>query len=425
MTSVATKKPDKLPVFLCDLAPPAAGSKVKYRLIRDPDTRRLHLRITETEFKSWVLIYGRSFTIGAYEDWPYPLAREEAQRLNRLIDQGGDPHAERDARRAASTVDDLVADWRKDIFSKNPPKIRPSSLAEYETQIRQWISPVLGKKLVIDVRKADLEKLHIRITKTGKRRGTPSRANRVVALISALFTFAIKKEMRADNPAKGIEKNDEEGRYRLLTGDEFGRLLNAIAGCRNLQAQRALRVLLGTGARRGEVLGMQWAHLDLAAGTWAKPPTTVKQGRLHIVPLAAPVRIILVEILAEQEALAARTGRPRGRWVFPARARRDQPVKEIKSTWASVRKRAAIEDLHLHDLRHVFATYFASTGTGLPLIGRLLGHSQPQTTARYAHVHLDPLREQVERFGAFIEAVEKGQGSGEVVKLPDTRREVG
>jgi integrase len=425
---MTTGKSVKLPIVFRDPAPPSPDSKVGYRLIRDPIMPRLAMRITKAGARSWVILYHRSYTIGAVASWPYPEVVKEAQRVNRLIDQGGDPHAERDTRREAPTVGEMIEEWRRDVHSKNPPKVRPSTLAEYEGQIAQWILPYLGKQLVVNVTKADVEKLHQRITEKGKRRGTPKRANRVVALLSSLFSFAVKQGMRSDNPAKGIERNTEHARYRLLSGAEFDRLLTAISECRRPQAQRALRLLLLTGARRGEVLGMQWAQLDLAAGTWAKPPSSTKQKRLHIVPVAAPARAILAEILAEAEARSARTGQPISRWVFPAIGKRDEPVREIKITWAGVCKRAGIEDLHLHDLRHVFATYFASTGVGLPLIGRLLGHSQARTTERYSHVALDPMREQVERFGAFVEAVQKNKVPGadqtptEVVAYPLHRR---
>jgi integrase len=421
---VAINKSVKLPIVFRDPTPPPPDNKVGYRLIRDPTMPRLAMRITKAGARSWVILYHRSYTIGAVESWPYPDVVREAQRINQLIDQGGDPHADRDARRAAPTVDELIEEWRKDIDSKNPPKIRASSRREYETQIGQWISPVLGKQLVPDVKKADIEKLHHKITE----KGTPVRANRVVALISTLFNFAIKKEMRADNPAKGVEKNAEEARYRLLSGEEFSRLLAAIGGCRYPHAPRVIRIALGTGARLGEILEMQWSQLDLAAGTWAKPPGSTKQRRLHVIPLAAPVRVILAEIQAEQEAWAARTSRPMPRWVFPAKGLRDQngrardePIQQIHTSWRGVCKRAGIEDLHFHDLRHIFASYFASTGIGLPIIGRLLGNSQARTTERYSHIALDPIREQVERFGAFVTAVESGQ-SAEVVKHPNAKR---
>jgi integrase len=423
-SQMATRKSVKLPVVFRDPTPPPPDSRIGYRLIRDPDTRRLHLRVTKTGAKSWVLIYGRSFTIGSFSDWPYALAREEAHRLNRLIDQGGDPHADRDTRRESPTIAKLIEEWRRDVFSKNPPRIRPATLKEYEGQISQWIMPQLGGRLVVDIAKTDIEKLHELITRKGKKRGTPNRANRVVALVSTLFNFAIKQEMCADNPAKGVEKNVEQPRYRLLSGDEFDRLLTAIGECRNPQAQKALRLLLLTGSRRSEVLSLEWSQLDLASGIWSKPPGMVKQKRLHIVPLSAPARAILAEIRDEAEARSARTGLPMSRWVFPAAGKRDAPIQEIKITWANVCKRAGIEDLHLHDLRHVFATYFASTGVGLPLIGRLLGHSQARTTERYSHVALDPMREQVERFGAFVTAVEAGK-SGEVIEHPRAQRRRG
>jgi integrase len=401
---MAASKRDRLPDFLRDLNPPPAGNKVGYRLIRDPDTRRLHLRITKTGAKSWVHIGARSYTIGSYGDWPYRLAREEAQRLNRLVDTGQDPHHERDAQRGAPIVAELIETYLLDLDSKDPPKVRASTRAEYKGIIAQWIMPHLGKRRVSDVAKEDIEKLHSLITKTGKTRGTPNRANRVLALISTLFNFGINKKICTENPAKGVEKNREQERNRFLSSDEFDRLIAAMADCRYPQSWRALMLLVLTGARRGEVLGMQWKHLDLTAGVWTKPPPSVKQDRWHIVPLSDPARDILLAIRSEVDARAARTGKPGSRWVFPAAGRKDQPVTELKTAWKNLCKRAGIEDFRLHDLRHQYASYLASTGAGLPIIGKLLGHSQARTTQRYAQIALAAARTETGRVAARVVA---------------------
>jgi integrase len=419
---MAARKSNKLPNCFADLSPPPADSTAGYRMIKDHDIRRLYLRITKTGAKSWVHVGARSYTIGTFDDWPYPRARERARELNRLIDDGKDPHAEREARKAAPTVNELIEKWRDDVQSKVPSKLRPGTVKEYEGMIRQWIAPYLGDMRVPDVTPDDIEELHRKITVDGKNRGTPSRANHVVAFASTLFSLAVRKRVRTDNPCAGVERNREVPRFRMLSGDEFGRLLTAISECRNPQSRRAMRVSLTTGARRGEVLGMRWDQLDLTSGTWLKQVRDTKQKALHHFPLPAPARADLGEIRREQEERAARTGRPMPGYVFPAAGKRDVPVREISTAWHTVCKRAGLEDLHFHDLRHVFASYFASTGTGLPLIGRLLGHSQSRTTERYSHVHLDPLRAEVERFGAFIAAVEKDQSSGEVVTLPGSQR---
>ena len=413
---VTTKKSAKLPTFLHDLTPPSPDSKTGYRLIRDPDTRRLHLRITKAGAKSWVVVGPRSYTIGAFEDWPLKLAREEAHRVNRLVDQGTDPHAERDARRTAPTVADLIEEWRKDIDSKSPPKIRPSSRAEYESILRQWIIPELGKKLVVDVERANIEALHRKITEYG----TAVRANRVVALVSRIFTVAVNLKWRVDNPGAKIERNHEEPRYVTLDGGELERLLAAIPQCRNKQGARAIELILLTGTRRNEILRLEWSQVNLDRGTVTLPPRSTKQRRLHHIPLNTPAREILAEIRAEVETWAEKYGRPISRWVFPAKGKRDEPIREVKQAWSGICRRAGITGLHLHDARHLFGSFLASSGTSLYIVGRLLGHSRPTTTQRYAHLVEDPLREQTERWGTAVTASKRGK-SAEVVNHPARR----
>ena len=140
-------------------------------------------------------------------------------------------------------------------------------------------------------------------------------------------------------------------------------------------------MLLLTGARRGEVQGARWDHFDLESGVWTKPGSTTKQKTVHRAPLSAPARQLLSDIRSNSDT--------RSEYVFPSR---NSHRVEVKRNWAAICRAAEIEDLRIHDLRHSYASLLASGGASLPVIGALLGHSQPATTARYAHLMDDPLR---------------------------------
>jgi integrase len=221
-----------------------------------------------------------------------------------------------------------------------------------------------------------------------------------VALCSKMFSLAIRWGWRADNPANGIERNPDNKREHFLAGDEVARLTAALAEHRDPQAANIIRMLLLTGARRGEVLAMRWADLDLEAGVWVKPSAHTKQKKAHRVPLSAP-------------ALQLLAGIPQaGEYVFPGRSGGHRV--EIKGNWQAIRKAARLEGVRVHDLRHSYASILASAGLSLPVIGALLGHTQAQTTARYAHLFDDPVRAATERVGAIVSPT---AGGGEVVGL--------
>jgi integrase len=166
-----------------------------------------------------------------------------------------------------------------------------------------------------------------------------------------------------------------------------------------------VRLLLLTGARRGEVLSATWDQFDLTAGIWTKPSSHTKQKKEHRVPLSAPARQLLAEIKAKNWKPSP--------YVFPGRAG-DGPMNEIKKSWAALCKATDLRGVRLHDLRHTYASVLASAGLSLPVIGALLGHTQPGTTARYAHLFDDPLRAATERAAAIV----TGKGdTGEVVPL--------
>ncbi|MFO1125098.1 MAG: tyrosine-type recombinase/integrase [Methylocystis sp.] len=382
------------------LAAPATGNKIHY----DVDLSGFGVRVTAAGARSFVLNYRvgvreRRLTIGRWPDWRVAAAREEARRLKRQIDVGEDPLADAEAERGAPTVADLCARFQSEHLLKR----RPATQRDYSAIIRREILPALKHKRVAEVTHSDIDALHRKISKRA-----PYLANRVAAVCSRMFSLTIKWGWRADNPARGIERNQEDKRHRYLSPDELARLTEALAMLRDKQGANIIRLLLLTGARRGEALAARWQDMDLGAGVWTKPGAATKQKTLHRVPLSAPARQLLSDLRARAAEDAV--------FVFPADGATGHRA-EIKKTWAACCKAAGLHDVRVHDLRHSFASYLASAGQSLPIIGALLGHSQPATTARYAHLLDDPLRRAADAAGATIQAALGGKTEGEVTPI--------
>ncbi len=367
-----------------NLSPPAKGNQITY----DTELKGFGVRVTAKGAKSFVLNYRvggqeRRITIGGYPEWTVAAARERAKELKRQIDVGADPMAERHEDRGAATMADLC-----DLYiERHLPKKSPSSQKDDLAIINKIILPRFGKTKAASIRYPDIEALHRELTINA-----PYRANRTVALLSKIFSLAIKWEELAENPAKGIERNPEHPRARYLDGAELERLFVALADHPSQLAANAIRLLLLTGARRNEVLSATWVQFDLENGNWAKPAASVKQKRLHRVPLSSHA----LELLRDMRSQARSE-----QFLFPG-SDPTKPVADIKKSWAAVCARAGIEGVRLHDLRHTYASTLASAGSSLPVIGALLGHTQAQTTHRYAHLFDDPLRAATERVGSLV-----------------------
>ena len=374
---------------------PGSGNKITY----DTDVKGFGCRVTAADGRSFILNYRtktgreRRYTIGSFPDWKTPAARAEAAELKKRIDRGEDPLADIEADRAAPTVADLCRTYDEHHL----PKKRPASQRDDRANIRLYILPELKHRKVTEVSFADIDGLHRKITRAGK----PIAANRVMALCSKMFALAVRWKMRPDNPVRGIERNPERKRTRYLTGDELGRLTAALVEHEDKQAADIVRLLLLTGARRGEVLAARWDQFDLTNGVWTKPGSTTKQKTEHRVPLSAPARQLLAELRTEAEKLAQKKGGEIFDYVFPSHGARGHR-HDIKKNWAALCKAVNISGVRLHDLRHTYASLLASAGLSLPIIGALLGHSQPATTARYSHLLDDPLRAATERVGAIV-----------------------
>ena len=389
------------PARIRELPAPVSGNVIHY----DTEVRGLGVRITQNNARSFIFNYRvkgieRRLTIGSLSDWPLKVVRDEAKRLRRLVDQGSDPMAERHADRAAPSVRDLFERWQEE----KAPAMRPRSRVEQERLFHQCVEPELGSRKVADVTYEDIDRLHRKITHRKSMRkgqkGAPVRANRTVSFASRLFNLAVVWKMRADNPCRGIEKNPEQPRHRYLTEAELARLDAALVAEPDRQLINALWLLLLTGARKGEVLAMRWEHLELGEpAVWIKPASAVKQARLHRVPLNNQARDILVAIKEKSSGNVVRLSP--SPFVFPERNELGH-VRDIKRGWERIRRRADLTNLRIHDLRHSFASFLVSAGYNLPMVGALLGHSQPATTARYAHLLDTAQRAATETLGALV-----------------------
>jgi integrase len=333
-------------------------------------------------------------TLGVHGEVTAEQARAAAVRVLGRIADGADPAEERHRARAAEEKrrNTLTVAGLADKFLAEHAEVhcRPRTAAEYRALIERIIKPKLGAIKVPDLEHDDVAKLHRDLAKT------PYVANRVLAVLSKMFSLAIVWKMRPDHPVKGVVRYQEEKRQRFLSVAELGRLGQALAEHPYKISANAIRMLLLTGARRGEVLAMEWSQVETEPGIWIKPAALTKQKKLHRVPLSPGARQLLADMQKYRK--------PDEVYVFPGRGPGEH-LAEIKKSWVAVCKAAGVGSARIHDLRHSYASVLASSGLSLPVIGALLGHTQPQTTARYAHLADDPLQEATNRVDALLTAL--------------------
>ena len=350
---------------------PKTGNKITY----DDRIYGFGVRVTPSGKKAFILNYRfkgreRRITIGQHPTWKTPAARKQAEELKHSIANGVDPLEKKHAEYSSPTVLEMWKRYQKDYLSK----LSPRSQQDQASMFRKSVLPRLGSTKVSDVTFSDCEGLHRLLTQD-----RPIRANRVIEVLRRNFNLAIKWGWIERNPAVGIERNPEIKRERYLDRNEIDRLLKALENHRQKTSCDALKFILFTGCRRGEALNARWDQFDPDLKIWTKLAATTKQRRLHRVPVSSTVTKILLE----------RRKLTNAEYVFASK--NGNPLTDVKKTWAALTATAKIENARIHDLRHTFASIAVSQGQSLPIIGAMLGHTQTQTTARYAHLYDDPL----------------------------------
>lgn len=362
---------------------PEAGQRVTYH---DTKTPGLTLRVTSAGAKSYCVqkrISGRveRITLGKFPGMTIEQARTAATKVLGTVAAGDNPAEVKRGKRQEMTLNDLFKEYmsRRAAFNKRGDK--PEAL--YRIYLAHW-----GTRKISSIRHEEVDRLHKKIGAEVGRKGSAKQvtANNVVKLLHVMFNQAITvwRIYSGDNPAHGIQRFAEKSRDRFLQPDELPRFFAALAEEQNTTIRDYVLISLLTGARKSNVLEMQWSQVNLDRGEWRIPET--KNGEPQTVTLAPEA----IEILKQ------RTGSGCA-WVFPGEGKTGHLV-EPKTAWKRILDRAGIAegDLRLHDLRRSLGSWQARTGASLSVIGKSLNHKNTSTTAIYARLDLDPVRQSVD-----------------------------
>jgi len=368
----------------------------------DAEVKGFGVRVQRGGSKSYIVHYRvgsgrgaplRKLTIGKHgAPWTPEQARGEAKRLLGMVESGADPAADKLARKEAPTVADLAERF---LAEHAEAKRKISTATEYRRLLRRIILPVLGKQKVVDLTRQDVGKLHHNL------REGPYQANRVLAVLSKMFNLAEHWGLRPDgsNPCRHVEKFAERKRERMLSPAELARLGDALTSYEGSPfAAAAIKLLVFTGARLGEILHLEWSWVDFERAEARLPDSKSGAKTLHLPPPA-------LAVLAELPRL---DGNPHV--IIGQKA--GAALVNLEKPWRAIRAVAGLDDVRLHDLRHAFASVAASSGMGLPIIGKMLGHTQAATTHRYAHLASDPVKAAAAAVSGKIAAA-MGGGSAE------------
>ena len=317
-------------------------------------------------------------TIGRHGALTLEQARKQAKQTLGEVAQGRDPVSDRRAAREATLLT-LSAVSNRWLSEHVAPKRKPSTHESYRYLLQHYILPQLGSTSLNELNRMKIVSLHDSLS------SKPRTANMVLSVISSFWTWCVRRGfVEGENPVRYIERNPENKCERFLSHDELARLGEALTDFepRHFFAVAALRLLILTGARRGEILSLRWDEVDFEGGFLRLADS--KTGPKNI---ALPGAV--AEILTELPRL---DGNPH---VIPG-GKEGKHLVNLKDPWDKIRSVAGLDDVRIHDLRHSYASVAVSGGMGLPQIGKLLGHSQAQTTHRYAHLADAPIKSAAE-----------------------------
>ncbi len=386
---------------------PAARDILKW----DSELRGFGVRVKPSGIRSYLVQYrnhhGRSrrLTIGRHGRLTAEEARAEARKLLADVARGCDPAEDRKALRTALTMSEFAERYMTEYAEG---KKKPGTLETDRINLRCHILPALGNLPVASITKSDVVRLHQSM------KDTPGAANRTIQLVSHMLNVAEKWGQRPDgsNPCRHVEKFKERKRERYLSASELLCLGEVLAEAERTRTElpgaiAAIWLLIFTGCRRSEILTLRWEHVDFEKECLRLPDSKTGARTIH---LNAPALEIL-SVVEHQDGnpYVIVGGKPGAHLV------------NLRKPWQRIRKQADLEDVRLHDLRHSFASVAVGLGESLHMTGKLLGHSQAQTTQRYAHLADDPVKAATERVGAAISGMMAGKTS-EVVPIKGQSR---
>lgn len=371
------------------LSTPESGKRDIYH---DTEIRGLQLRVTsvKTFFVNRRIKGGdpERITLGRYPEMTIEQARRKTIEILHDIAEGKNPAEVKRGKKAELTFAELFGD-----YMERHSKPNKKTWFEDQAQFRLYLEKSIGKKKLSSIDRKSIAQIHSDITKAGH---APT-ANRVKALLSSVFGWAISAGLCETNPVIGIKSNKETQRDRFLQSNELPLFFQALADEPNHTIRDYLLVSLLTGARRSNVLAMQWQDINFERAEWRIQET--KNGTPQTVALSPEA----VEILQNRKPSND------GVFVFPGFGKAGH-LMEPKKGWKRILERAGIEDLRIHDLRRTLGSWQAKLGASLPIIGKSLNHKSHASTLIYARLDLDPVRDSVNRAtSAMLSAAENNE----------------
>ena len=397
--SFTKKVLDKLPL-------PPVGKRVDYF---DTTTNHLTLRVSHVGTKAFVLYrkidgIAERLTLGRYPTMTIDQARRMVAQHNGSIAVGQNPAEEKRSMRQESTLGEVFARYMVE-YAKPRKKSWEIDEQRYNVHLVHWQNKKLGlikkqhvQKLLTHI--AENQRFIEGVDKLGRRKvkkvGGKGASNQILRLLRKVFNQAIDWGWEGDNPCTRIKEYKSQSRDRFLEGDELPKFFEALGEEPNTVARDYILASLLTGARRTNVLEMRWDQINLERREWLIPET--KNGESQRLPLISAMLTLLEDRKAEADG---------SEWVFPSHGSTGHLTNPDK-TWKRVLARAGIDDARgtwLHDLRRSMGSWQANTGASLSVIGKSLNHKNVNTTAIYARLALDPVRESMEKAaGAMFEA---------------------
>ncbi len=359
----------------------AAEVRDKDYIIFDSEIPGFGARILPSGRRSYLVQYRadrkfRRMSLGLHGILTTEKARAQAIKVLGRVKEGEDPASDRQQARSDLTVDDL---GHRVIEEHALQHCKPRTVAGYRYYLKSYIHDRIGHLRVSEISRADIAKLHHDL------RFAPIQANRCLQFLSKAFNLAEVWGLRPDgsNPCRHVAKYLEKKRERFLDAAELRRVGEVlreleVEGVELSSAILAVRLLILTGCRLNEIMTLKWEHIDFTECVLRRPDS--KTGA-KIVHLGEPAIKYL-------KAAKRTESNP---WVITGTLE-GQRLSDLQPFWQRVRARAGLKDVRIHDLRHTFASVAVASGQGLPMIGKLLGHTQVQTTARYAHLAAEPIK---------------------------------